>query len=559
MLSQNTAKSTVPSYYMIRTNLPTRKPQNQWQPVYYFAGITHRQQRRILLTHKRREAASNAVLSATTVSAIQSADAFRALDKQQRLAAPLAGRLDLARNLYAHGLVHLAAPIVDELHSSRNLTSFEYASLIRSLSAEAVGRNVLHTSAQCDIALTYKLMAEKQGGERAAEAQRLFELAHTGLNAMGRRGVSAAHYNALMDVLLTCGFDEVKQISQVLYDQLGARQIPPTARTYELVLRSLVLQGNTTEAESVLSFLRSHHADELSVDMMNSMILGYRETKTFDQCDAIWNELVDRRWPRANTLSAELYLRSIVDHSYTQVGSKAMSRSSRVNTVEKKKVPIVLTQMDTLGIPRSSLSPPLMDEVEDSLRKFAIYQNRFYEWGRAVKQFDFVEFRRRNGWLYDIHELSTTTYQTPPTRDPEDPQAAMGAKLTAELPAHFAAKHPWMLNACESELNVVNRKERMEDVRSSEIYYDDVQGVHQRSATWASEVPQTRYDQLYGMNHPDVPKIGIRRHLDVEYVNRQEVLERDAALVKRTLSGARRLRKKGENTSTHRRAADERD
>jgi hypothetical protein len=558
MFSQNTAKSTVPSYYMIRTNLPARKPQNQWQPVYYFAGTTQRQQRRILLTHKRREAASNAALSASTVSAIQRSDAFRALDKQKRLAAPLVG-LDIARNLYSHGLVHLASPIVDELHSTRNLTSFEYASLIRSLSAEAVGRNVLQTSAQCDITLTYKLMAERQGGERAAEAQRLFEMAHTGLNAMGRSGVSAAHYNALMDVLLTCGFDEVKQVSHILYDQLGARQIAPTARTYELVIRSLVLLGNTAEAEGVLSFIRSHHPDEMTVDMMNSMILGHRETKTYDQCDSIWNELVDRRWPRANTLSAELYLRSIVDHSYTQVGSKAMSLSGRLNTVEKKKVPIVLTQMDTLGIPRSSLSPPLIDEVEDSLRKFAIHQSRFYEWGRAVKQFDFVEFRRRNGWLYDIHELSTTPHRAPQTRDPDNPQAAVGAQLTAELPQHFTAKHPWMLNAFEQELSVVENKERMEDVRSSEIYYDDVQSVHKRSATWVSEVPQTRYDQLYGMNHPDIPKIGIRRHLDVEYVNRQEVLERDAALVKRTLSGARRLRKKGDNTSTHRKAADEKE
>lgn len=556
MLSQNSAKSTVPSYYMIRTNLPARKPQNQWQPVYYFAGISKKQQRLVLLQHKRREIASNAALSASTVAAIQQSDAFRSLELQKRLADPVAA-LDVARNLYSHGLVHLAAPIVDELHGTRKLTPFEYASLIRSLACDAIGRNVLQTSAQCDVTLTYKLMGEKQGSERAAEAHRLFDMAHTGLNAMGRRGVGAAHYNALMDVLLTCGFDQVKQVSESLYDQLGARQVAPTGRTYELVLRSLTLLGKTDEAEGVLSFVRSHHPDALSTDMMNSMILGHRETKMYDQCDSVWNELVDRRWPRANTLSAELYLRSIVDHSYTQVGSDAMSKSGRVNTVEKKKVPIVLTQMDTLGIPRIALSPPLLDEVEDALRKFTIHQSRFYEWGRAVKQFDFVEFRRRNGWLYDIDELSTTKHTAPLVRDPTNPDAAMGAMLTAELPAYFSAKQPWLLNPLEGELNVVAKHERMEDVRTGDIYYDDVKSVHQRSTTWLAEVPQTRYDQLYGMNNPDIPKIGIRRHLDVEYVNRQEVLDRDAALVKRTLSGARRLRKKADNTSTHRRAADE--
>lgn len=54
------------------------------------------------------------------------------------------------------------------------------------------------------------------------------------------------------------------------------------------------------------------------------------------------------------------------------------------------------------------------------------------------------------------------------------------------------------------------------------------------------------------MNNPDVAKIGIRRHLDLEYVNRKEVIEKDAALLRRAISQGRRLRRKVETTRTHR-------
>lgn len=558
MLSQNVAKSTVPSYYMIRTNLPHRKPQNQWQGVFYFSGITKRQQKRILLNHKHSMNSEISNFQSSCLATIQALESWKAQCADSSKSQPaIASPLDAVRlicKLNAHGLIHHSAPLVDELHASRCLSPAEYAAIIRSLAADRVGLNVLRTSAQHDPSLTYKLLGDRQGSDRAAEAYRIFDMAHTSLNAVGKKGVSAAHYNALMKVLITCGFENVTRVASTLYDELGSRQIAPTAATYELVMQSLALQGNTTEAESVLSFLRNNHADEITVGMMNQLIMGHRENKMFDRCDIVWNELVDRRWPRANVLSAELYLRSIVDHSYTRATS-AMEKNGLIHVVEKKKVPLVLTQMEALGIPRVHLSPPLQDEVEDSIRKFAIHKDRFYEWGRAVKQFDFIEFRRKQGWLYGIHEMATPTTSVANLRDPKDSEAAMAPALAAELPAHFNEKASWMLAPLEHALFSGGRKERMDDVRSGDIYYDDKQSVHQRSVTWLNEVPETRYDQLYGMNNPDIPKIGIRRHLESEYTNKKEILEKDASIVKKSLSGARRVRQKVEAARTHRNSA----
>jgi hypothetical protein len=124
-----------------------------------------------------------------------------------------------------------------------------------------------------------------------------------------------------------------------------------------------------------------------------------------------------------------------------------------------------------------------------------------------------------------------------------------------EAPAYFASRPTWLSTPLEEELFVSETRERPEDVRAGNIFYDYQRPVHERSANWMNDVPQTRYDQLYGVNHPDIPKIGVRRHLDTEYVNRKEVLERDAAIMRKTVSGARRLRHKAEIASTHRNAA----
>ncbi|KAG8345598.1 hypothetical protein TRVL_03569 [Trypanosoma vivax] len=567
MLSQNVAKTTVPSYYMIRTNLPQRKPQNQWEGVYYFSGITRRQRHLVLLQRKREREAHIRAFNISRARVLQQLENSTMPEQQGRLSTTHA-QLELAVELARHGLYQEAAPLVDQLHHQRALHTGQYALLIDALAAQRLGQRILHCDAQCDPVLTYKLLGDESGEERAQEAHRYFEMGLTSLaadyKAKGQlapldsyppQGTAAASYlvNSLMRTLLSCGYTHVAAVPDAVYDRMGVMGIPPTISTYELVMLALSLQGNTAEAESILSFLRRHHGEHITVESFNALLLGHREARQFDSCDAIWQELVDRRWPRANALSAELYLRSIVDHSYTPT-SEPLQRFGNINVVEKKKIPLVLAQMDELGIPRTHLSRVLMDEVEDALRKFQIYKSRYYEWGRAVKQFDFIEFRRRHGWLYDLHLMKSTTKQVAPLRDPNHPDAAQAAAATVELPTFFNERPSWERPPLEELLYVSATKERHDDVRGGDIYYDETRSIHERSPTWMNEVPETRYDQLYGVNNPNISRIGIRRHLDVEYVNRKDVLERDAAIMKKNLSSGRRLRHKVEASRTHRNA-----
>ncbi|KEG14906.1 hypothetical protein DQ04_00261050 [Trypanosoma grayi] len=559
MLSQNVAKTTVPSYYMIRTNLPQRKPLNQWEGVYYFSGITKRQRHLILLQRKRDREAHMRSFNTSRASVLQLAEAGTCQQHQQHALVTPHAQLELAIRLAQHGLYQQASPIVDQLHQQRVLTAGQYCLLIDSLAAPRLAERILHCDAQCDPALTYKFLGDENGEERAQEAHRWFNMAFTALITACQQlpqGTAAAAQlvNALMRTLLTCGYTHVTAVPDAVYDRMGTMGISPTISTYELVMLALSLQGNTQEAESVFSFLRRHHNEHVTVGSYNALLMGHREARQYDRCDAIWQELVDRRWPRANTLTAELYLRSIIDHAHTPT-SEPLQCFGNINVVEKKKVPLVLAQMDELGIPRSHLSRPLMDEVEDALRKFRIYRARYYEWGRAVKQFDFIEFRRRHGWLYDLHLMKNTTKQVAPLRDFNQPDGAQVSVATVELPAFFNERQPWERPPLEDVLYVTNTRERYDDVRAGDIYYDDVRGLHDRSPTWMNEVPETRYDRLYGVNNPDIAKIGIRRHLDTEYVNRKEVIERDAALMKKNLSSGRRLRHKVEASRTHRNAA----
>jgi hypothetical protein len=553
-LSQNVARTTVPSYYHIRTNLPQRKPQNQWEGVYYFSGITKRQQHVVLLQRKREREQFLRQYN-QRVSTLRAQYALQ----QQKPSAGLPARLALATELASCGLHREAASCVDAMHHAKELRSMDYVNLLRSLRASELGLCVLHSEAGCDPALTFKLLGDQAGEERAAEAYRWYNTAMSVVEReCGGAGVRAEATpaasqltNALMETLMTCGYVHVKAIADAVYDRMGARGINPTVSTYDNVMLSLALTGNTAEAEDVFRFLRHRHGEHMTIDSYNALLLGNREAKLFDRCDGLWQELVDRRWPRASPLTSELYLRSIVDHSYTPT-SEGLQRFGSVHVLEKKKIPIVLAQMDELGIPRTHLSAPLRDEVEDALRKFSIYRSRFYEWGRAVKQFDFIEFRRRHGWMYDLHTMKNTTKMLPPTRDPTQPDSTMAAAAMTELPAFFAERHPWERPALESVLSVTTERERLDDVRAGEIYYDDTKSLHERSSTWMNEVPETRYDQLYGINHPDVSKIGIRAHLDVEYTNRAEVMGRDAALVRKSMRRGRRLRHRVEVSRTHR-------
>eukprot|EP00796_Vickermania_ingenoplastis_P000886 gene886-515_t len=583
MLSQNVAKMTVPSYYMIRTNLPMRKPQNQWEGVYYFSGLTKRQRHVLLLQRKRERmyalqafdkqqkqlrntwenvhidpsSSAQDLMSSAAVPAARLAE-----DPQQR---PLLFRL--ACQLADCGLHQEAIQAMQYIEAAgaaaglQQLHSGHYSTLLQHLAAPRLGHCLLESDAMGDPALPFKLLGDRGGEERAMEAYALFETGLAQLADGGQQGVDAPSamcssaatqlVNSLMEVLLTCGYRHVKAIPNAVYDRMGELGIAPTATTYEHVLYALALIGDMRSAEDIHTFLGRHHHQQRGIRGYDALLLGYREAKAFDQCDRVWEELVDRRWPRAAVSTAELYLRSIMDHAATPV-SYPLQRFGDLNVVEKKKVPVILSQLDTLGIPRSHLSRPLQDEVEDALRKYNLYRDRFYEWGRAVKQFDFIEFRRRQGWMYDLDLMRGPTHTVPPVRDPTVPDASLVNAATAELPAFFSERYAWEREPLEDLLFVSETKERTDDVRSGDIYYDERRSIQERSATWMNEVPQTRYDGLYGISQPDVSKIGIRRHLEGEYTNREALLQKDAALMRKTLTRGRRLRHRAEVFRTHR-------
>lgn len=677
MLTQNVAKATVPSYYMIRTNLPHRKPQNQWEGVYYFSGITKRQRHVILLQRKRERmlalqsynahrnhllgvweqlagswdpssAASPWVTTTTTTLPTLPGSTGSSSTPPGTAILPFTGSGDGLEKMeqylsqhpshwnrvlqfscqLAHAGLHqeaiqvlrgmeavathrstsplpgqgspLSVPHAPMRHGGgegRPLQATDYLRLLQHFPARRLEECILHTDAGGDPTLTYKLLADRGGNERAQDAYELFELGVSQLrNAATGAGWSGTSFmastiasqlmNHLMETLLTCGYRHVQGVSSTLYDRMGVLGIAPTATTYQHVITSLALMGDMRAAEDVHRFLCRYamrdtssasagpHAEkgglntyqvtttassstlaspvkENIIKSYDALLLGYREAKAFDKCDSIWEELYDRRWPRAAVSTAELYLRSVIDHSLTPV-SEPLQRFGHLNVVAKKKVPVILAQMEELGIARGQLSRPLQDEVEDALRKYSLTPARFYEWGRAVKQFDFIEFRRRHGWMYDLHLMKNTTKMMPPVRDPSQDNTALAPAAVAELPAFFNDKHAWEKDPLEELMFVQQEKERVDDVRSGDIYYEERKPLHERSSTWMNEVPETRYDQLYGVSHPDLAKIGIRQHLQGEYANRKELLERDAALMRKTLARGRRLRHRAEVFRTHR-------
>ena len=272
-------------------------------------------------------------------------------------------------------------------------------------------RYVRETDGRYDRMLTWKLCGDRCGLQRHSQAAAVFHDAACG------SAPTTQLYNALMSVCLTSGFTAARSVAELLYDRMGQDHVAPNIETYRMVILSLAMQANMEEAEAVFAFLRSHAADRINIDVYNALLAGYRQEKRFDDCDLLWRELMDRKWPRPNVETAEIYLSSVLDLAYTPM-SKNMTIAGEPNQVEKKRIPIILNEMESMGIPRAELNPLLRNEVEDALRKFQIYKSRFYEWGRAVKLFDFVEFRRRLGWLYDVREMTPTVHaMPPPSRD----------------------------------------------------------------------------------------------------------------------------------------------
>ena len=546
---------------MFKNNMPTHSNISQYQPVFYFSGLSKFAQHQLLLSRKRRAQRTQRQFDTLRGSLI--AKDQNVLEGPKKMdGSGMATLFHHTLMLNHYGLVDRAVPHISTLHHSKLLSPLDYALLIRSFSAEALRRCVCAANAQDDVVLSWKLVADHQGAERAHEARNVVDLCFDRFNskmsnnvAGSNDGFGSTHIDALMSVYVTCGYESLCAVSAHLYDHMSTLRIPPTRHTYASVMLSLGLQGEVNEAQQVLSFLRDRCPEEIRIEHYNALLMGHRDSLEYEQCDQVWNSLVDSRHPKASVLTAELYLRSVVDHSYQKTAT-SQSRFSELTQIEKKKIPLILSQMETLGIPRQSLPPSLLDEVEDALRKYQIPKGRFYQWGRSIHQFNFIEFRRKMGWLYDIPEMVPTLHNAPPFNK-ADLLGPATPFATVEAPSFMAERFEWEQNPLQDVLGVTTTKEKFEDTRNSEFYYEDTQKVHQRSDSYVQEMPHTRFAQLYGQANPNIPKIGIRRHLQQEYVNQQEVLQHDAHVMRSSLATARRIRQRAEVFSTHRSSVSE--
>ena len=571
-----------PSFHGWFFRFPATDLQNQYRPVYYASGITKTHFRQLQQAHRGRIqrcratieqqraaalATKAALVNATTTTATATSSSTAAAGNST--ASQL---VDAAVRLAALGLPSDSSPLFLTLHQAQRLSGNDYARYIAALAAPDVFAHLHGGEANFDRAVTYKMMGDYGGSARANEAVSAFELACAALsappsNVAARRTVDTAAvtrqrqlllHNALMQTLLSCGYDNVRRVSGDVYDSIGVAGLAPTSATYRHVMTSLCLLANPDEANHVLTFLRAKCAAELDTGMFNTLMLGYREARAFDRVDELWAEMVDSRCPAPDVGSAEEVLRSIVELGNTPLSQQNLQMRGQTNVVERKRIPLVLHQMEQLGVLRAQLCPPVLHEVECALRQFSIYRSRFYEWGRAVKLFNFVDYRRKHGWLYDLPDISIPLSSAPQLRPyGSDVTSATAPFATETAPAHLAERPSWEQQPLAALFNRITTEEYNEDSRGGSEKYQTVhRPIHQRDPAWRSKVPQTRYDTLYGVSTPSMPTVGVRRHLSgtesAALGTDDAVAQKDASIVRRSLSKARRARITVERARTHR-------
>jgi hypothetical protein len=168
-----------------------------------------------------------------------------------------------------------------------------------------------------------------------------------------------------------------------------------------------------------------------------------------------------------------------------------------------------------------------------------------------VKQFEFLEFRKKKAWLYDMNELLPITEVEVSQNALRKFDHTAGPLASARIPSFFRQETPWAVAPLDSLLNRTEVKEQMHDTKMKSKYLHEKTPLHHRSPNWKNEVPQTRYDQLYGLRDPDMAHIGIRRHLATEGGNNEDVAEKDASLLRKAMSSAKRVRERVEHARTH--------
>jgi hypothetical protein len=332
-----------------------------------------------------------------------------------------------------------------------------------------------------------------------------------------------------------------------VYDSLGTHKVNPTARTYALVMQSLCLTGNTAEAEAIFNYLRHRHPRALTVDMYETMILGWTHERDYGKADETWKELLQRGGQPAPTAQTfELYLKSIFALADTPINAAHLQVAPEdINKVELKRIPALLKESKALGIPYADLSPIVQYRVNDTLRMFQMHKSRFYNWGRSVNQFGYLDWRRRHNAASNMSEITPVVTSTTRTR-----QGQM-VSSTEVVAAALTAPPVWERTPLVETLNDTGIEES--NTRGRERFTPGIDSIHERPATWMAQVPETRYDKLYGLSKPNLAKLGVRRALlDTSNANAEVLQGRDRRIVSQTLSRARRVRSSVDRLRTHR-------
>jgi hypothetical protein len=549
----------VPSFNQWRYNYPMRAPaHNQWKGVFYESGTTKHMQRQTLLREKRRmqtaentfRAEREAVIKAhpdvlKQALAESSATAAAAAAQQQRSRAAGAAHQALVRHcvtMNGLGLTELSAPPMSDLARQGKLSAGHFADLLDSLAAPRVVEMLMHTEAKFNFPEALKRAADWAGNSRAREASSLLEQAHAALQG----GARVEHFNGLMATYNTCGFSECSRVHAQIYDAMGQHGVQPTALTYLRVMQSLCLCGNPDEAAAVFAFLKHHHPASITIEMYETMLWGWTLAKEHGKVDEVWTELIDRRTPRASAQAAENYMRSIVALAQTPVATPHV-QFGQYNHVELKRLPGLGYTMQELGMPLADLSPVMQLEFYDAMRKFHIPKHRFYNWGRSVKHFRFMEWRRDTNNTADLTELNPTVLAE---RPPPSGGQFMAPAGQSTVPSHMVERQPWEKMPLEDLLTNNNIEET--NGRNRERFSLNNKSIHDRGAGWMSEVPETRYDKLYGLTRPKMSKLGVRRQLLGDLPDKQDVQARDKRILQSTLGSARRVRLAVERNRTHR-------
>jgi hypothetical protein len=529
----------VPSFTHFRWNLPLRgQAHEQWKAVYRHTGQSQASQRVDRLLEKRRVDAAEKTFREVRERLLgQHAGSFATVNAST----PVPGAVNHCAALNRYGLTDISAPLALDLARSGKLDTVAFADILESLAAPDVVTMLQQTETTFDLAEAMKRAADWSGNARARHAATLLDLAQASVAG----GARAEHYNGLMAAYLTAGFNDASRVHGQVYDALGQHGVQPTARTYLLVMQALCLTGNPSEADSIFAYLKHRHAETVSLAMYETMLWGWLLDKQHDRVDAVWTELAQHRGALAPSIAAaETVMRSILTLAKTPL-AEPHAQFGQWNHVERKRLVQFGETLPDHGIPANLLSRPMQIELHDAMRRFRLTGREYLQYTRAHHHFTFLDWRRRHNAIADVNEINPTVLHNRSSNAP-----GMAPAATAEVPSHLSTRPAWETMPLPETLNEMQQVEQLG--RGRERWSMQVNSLQERGPNWMSEVPETRYDKLYGLSKPKMSKLGVRRQLLGDGPDADDVRAHDRKIIGNTLQRARRVRLSVDRARTHR-------